>query len=118
MINHVECVCAAGAQLGEGPVWSAQEKAVWFVDIKGRRIHRYDEANARMRSWSAPEDVGFIVPTVDGRFICGLKSGLHLFDPATGDFDLIARVDSDRPRNRLNDGLCRCCWPSLVRHDG
>jgi D-xylonolactonase len=105
MINHVECVCAAGAQLGEGPVWSAQEKAVWFVDVKGRRIHRYDERTRALRSWSAPEDIGFVVPAIDGRFVCGLKSGLHLFDQASGAFELIARVDSDRPRNRLNDGF-------------
>jgi sugar lactone lactonase YvrE len=56
-----------------------------------------------LRSWAAPEDVGFIVPAQRGRFICGLKSGLHQFDPESGDFELIARVDSDRPRNRLND---------------
>ncbi len=47
MMTTVECVCAVGAQLGEGPVWSATRTAVWFVDIKGRRIHRYDERNAR-----------------------------------------------------------------------
>jgi sugar lactone lactonase YvrE len=27
-----------------GPVWSAAEKALWFVDIKAPAIHRYDPA--------------------------------------------------------------------------
>jgi len=105
MIMQVECVCAAGAQLGEGPIWSADEKAVWFVDIKGRRIHRYDERARTLRSWSAPQDVGFLVPTAAGGFICGLKSGLHRFDPTASAFELIALVDTDRPRNRLNDAF-------------
>jgi D-xylonolactonase len=97
------CVCAVGAKLGEGPYWSSAERAVWFVDIKGRRIHRYDEASKVLRSWSTPEDVGFIVPASKGRMICGLKSGLYEFNPASGHFQLITRVDTHRPRNRLND---------------
>jgi xylono-1,5-lactonase len=103
-MSKVECVCAVGAQLGEGPVWSAHDQSVWFVDIKGRRIHRYDTRGGAALSWQAPEEVGFVVPATGGRFICGLKSGLHSFDPASGNFSLITRVDSDRPRNRLNDG--------------
>jgi xylono-1,5-lactonase len=102
---NIECVCAIDAQLGEGPVWSARERAVWFVDIKGRCIYRYDESSRSTRSWRTAEDIGFIVPAGDGRFICGMKSGLHAFDPARASFELIARVDTDRPRNRLNDAF-------------
>jgi xylono-1,5-lactonase len=98
-----QCIWPVGAKLGEGPIWSAREQAVWFVDIKGRRIHRLQEGTGEQRSWDAPEDIGFIVPATRQRFICGLKSGLYQFDPGSGAFTLIARVDSDRPNNRLND---------------
>lgn len=103
-MSKVECVCAVGAKLGEGPVWSARDQAVWFVDIKERRIHRFDTRSRALLSWQTPEEVGFIVPAARGRFIAGMKSGLHDFDPASGKFSLITRVDSDQPRNRLNDG--------------
>jgi len=99
----VECVCEVAAKLGEGPLWSARERAVWFVDIKGRYVHRYDEATRTRQSWPAPEEVGFIVVASGGRFICGLKSGLYLFTPENGSFQLLTLVDSDRPNNRLND---------------
>ena len=33
-------VLAIGAMLGEGPVWTGD--AVWFVDIKGHKVHRFD----------------------------------------------------------------------------
>ena len=99
-----ESICAIGAQLGEGPVWSAGERALWFVDIKGRRIHRYDERRGDLLSWPTAEDVGFVLPAADGKFVCGLRSGLHRFDPRTSEFKLITRVEPDRPRNRLNDG--------------
>lgn len=99
----MECVFQVDAHLGEGPMWSAREHALWFVDIKGRRIYRYEEGTRSTQSWPAPEQVGFIVPTRRGQFICGLQSGLHGFEPASGAFELITLVDSDRRRNRLND---------------
>ena len=33
-------ILAVGAMLGEGPVWIGD--AVWFVDIKGHEVHRFD----------------------------------------------------------------------------
>lgn len=102
-MSNVNCVYPAAAELGEGPLWSAREHALWFVDIKRRRIHRYDERTRTAASWPAPEQVGFIVPAAPGHFICGLQSGLHSFDPQRGTFELIVRVDADRPGNRLND---------------
>ena len=103
-MTTMECVFKVAAQLGEGPMWSARERALWFVDIKGQHIYRYEEATRSTLSWRAPEEVGFIVPARRGQFICGLQSGLYRFEPEGGTFELLARVDSDRPGNRLNDG--------------
>jgi len=115
MNDAVVCVWAVAAQLGEGPMYAADEHALWFVDIKGQRIHRYDERSGERRSWSTPEPVGFILPATGGRFVCGMKSGLYSFDPGgrgarpgddapPGQFALIEPVETDRAHNRLNDG--------------
>lgn len=100
-----ELVWNAKAQLGEGPVWSADDRCVWFVDIKGRKLHRYGVEDETKRSWPMPDQIGFAVPADDGSLVCGLKGGLHRFDAATGAFDLILPVEPDRPDNRLNDGF-------------
>ena len=50
-------VCEAGAELGEGPLWDARDKALWFVDIKGDAVHRYDPADHGRRVWKAPGQV-------------------------------------------------------------
>jgi D-xylonolactonase len=89
-------------ELGEGPVWV--DGALWFVDIKKHKIYRYEPSSDGRREWDAPEQVGFILPAEDGSFVAGLQSGLYRFDPASGGFDRIAEVDSDKPNNRLNDG--------------
>jgi sugar lactone lactonase YvrE len=93
------------AELGEGPVWVGRDHALWFVDIKKHAIHRFDPANDERRSWTAPEQVGFLFPAERGGFVAGLQSGLHHFDDASGEFTLIVDVDPELPGNRLNDGV-------------
>lgn len=93
------------AELGEGPVWVERDQALWFVDIKRQQIYRYDPASGAKNSWNAPEQVGFILPTDDGRFVTGLQSGLYKFDQTDGSFELIVEVEPDLPTNRLNDGV-------------
>jgi D-xylonolactonase len=100
----VDCIWDVAAELGEGPVWSAAERALWFVDIKGKRIHRLDTVSGERRSWDAPSNPGFLAPLAGGGWLAGLKTGLHRFDPESGDFTLFAAVEPHLPHNRLNDG--------------
>ncbi len=96
-------VARLGATLGEGPVWIARDAALWFVDIKQKKIHRFDPSRAALESWDAPGQVGWVLPADDGGLIAGLQGGLHRFDPATGAFNLLHAVETDMPGNRLND---------------
>lgn len=100
-----ELVWDLGAELGEGPVWDAERRAVWFVDIKGRKLHRFGVDDGARASWDAPDQIGFALPADDGTLICGVRGGLHRFNPDSGAFELILRVEEDRPGNRLNDGF-------------
>jgi len=94
-----------GCRLGEGPVWVERDQALWFTDIKKRQIHRFEPQTGARRSWDSPEQVGFVLPASDGRFIAGLQSGLHRFDPEDGSFEMLVEVEPERPSNRLNDGV-------------
>ncbi|RSU48602.1 SMP-30/gluconolactonase/LRE family protein [Sphingomonas sp. S-NIH.Pt15_0812] len=99
----VRNVWSLGATLGEGPVWDARDAALWFVDIKQHRVHRFDPAGGETRSFDAPGQVGWVLPAADGGFLAGLQTGLHRFDPKSGAFTLLTAVEPDRPGNRLND---------------
>lgn len=98
------CVWPVAASLGEGPIWIAEERAVWFVDINGDLIHRLDTVTGEQRTWPTPRQPGFIVPKASGGFIVGMRQGLHDFDSVSDIFLLRAAVDQDHPGNRLNDG--------------
>lgn len=104
-MGEPELVWDIGAELGEGPVWDATRRAVWFVDIKGRRLHRYGIDDGAKASWDTPNQTGFALPAEDGSLVCGVRGGLHRFDAETGAFDLLVRIEEDRPQNRLNDGF-------------
>lgn len=93
-----------GATLGEGVLWDAARGQVWFVDIKGRRIHRCAADGSERRSWDAPGQVSFIVPAADGGMVCALEDGLYRFVEASGAFIPLASVEADQPGNRFNDG--------------
>jgi len=99
----VRNVWSLGATLGEGPVWDARDAALWFVDIKQHRVHRFDPVSGETRSFDAPGQVGWVLPAADGGFLAGLQTGLHRFDPESGAFTLLTAVEPDRPGNRLND---------------
>jgi sugar lactone lactonase YvrE len=91
-----------GCELGEGPVWA--EGALWFVDIKGPRIYRYEPASGDKRDWPAPDAIGFLFPAEGGGFVAGLSDGLHRFEPESGRFERLVEVEPGLPGNRLNDG--------------
>jgi sugar lactone lactonase YvrE len=103
MPEEVRNVWAGGARLGEGPVWDPRTGALWFVDIKQQLVHRFDPGSGKVASWPAPAQVGWILPSDDGRFVVGLQKGLARFDPASGAFEPLAEVEPDLPGNRLND---------------
>lgn len=98
------CLWQAQATLGEGVLWDAAAGQVWFVDIKGRRIHRCDADGGAQRSWDAPGQVSFIVRATDGGMVCSLDDGLYRFDAETGAFAPLLAVEADLPGNRFNDG--------------
>jgi len=103
--TEAQCVLKSACELGEGPVWRAEDKAVWFVDIKGLRIHRYEPESGAAFSWQAPAQPGFIAPVEGGGWVAGLKTGLHRFDPRSGRFELMTAVEDAGLDNRLNDGF-------------
>jgi xylono-1,5-lactonase len=103
IVSAPHCIWQLGATLAEGPVWHAAERAFYFVDIKGRRLHRCNEDGGDRLSWQAPAEIGFALPMADGDFICGLPGKLARFT-ASGNFDTVLEIEAQQPGNRCNDG--------------
>jgi L-arabinonolactonase len=100
----VNCVCDAKAVLGEGPYWDAVDQRLYWVDIKGRRIHRFDPQTGRDETWSTPEVIGSLAVRAKGGLVVALRSGLYFFDLATGETTPVAQPTGHPSHNRFNDG--------------
>lgn len=93
-----------GAHLGEGPMWHAPSKSVYFVDIKSRKIHRCAADGSNQQTWDAPNQATFVVPVKGGGLACSLRDGVHRFNEADGSFEQLHSVEADLEDNRFNDG--------------
>ena len=99
----IHLVADIKALLGEGPVWVEREQALYWVDIKGRRLFRLDDAG--VREWTTPVRVGSIAPCAGGGFIAGSDRGIQAIE--VGDeaiFTLLLDPEATIPTNRFNDG--------------
>jgi sugar lactone lactonase YvrE len=102
--HDVRCVLPARALLGEGPLWDQEDRCLYWVDIKGSAVHRFDPATGRDTRWSTPEPVGSLARRARGGLVVALRSGFHAFDLDTGAAEPLAKPELDRPGNRFNDG--------------
>ncbi len=99
-----KCISPAGALLGEGVVWMPEEEAVYWLDIKGKMVHRHQTKTGGQTSWPMPEEIGCLIPRASGGFVAGLQSGLAFCDLESTDLQPLGGPETDIPGNRINDG--------------
>jgi sugar lactone lactonase YvrE len=104
--TDVELVLDARAELGEGPVWDGATRSLLWVDISRGLVHRFDPTTARDEAFDVGRPVGAAVPTASGGLAIAAHDGFALVDPETGDVELVAELETDRPETTMNDGAC------------
>ena len=114
----VRLVWDLGTQLGEGPVWCADQQALWFVDIKGGAIHRYEPATGGRESFAIGGKPSFIVPAADGGLLVGSENSICRFaDGKLGDpVATIAMPAHNRTNDATVDGAGRL-WLGTMDDD-
>lgn len=103
-MTEITCVLDSKSLLGESTYWDPKAEVLWWVDIWGPSIHRYDPRNGQNRTWTAPEYLGCIAVREKGGLVVSMVSGFYFFDPDSGSFDPIVDPESDMPDTRFNDG--------------
>lgn len=101
------CVLPAGAQLGECPLWEPNEARLYWVDIDGRAIHRYDPATGTDERRSTPGRPGALALTATPeRLLVALEGRLGTIDWPSGEWRDRLSLEPEGQGNRLNDGRC------------
>jgi sugar lactone lactonase YvrE len=97
-------VRTAHCLVGEGPVWDVTEQSLYFLDIAGRIVHRYDPKTGTTRSWQTPQPVGAMTLRESGGAVLALKGGVYALDLDSGGLTLLTRLEGQDPRAQFNDG--------------
>jgi sugar lactone lactonase YvrE len=103
----MDTLCHIRNQVGECPLWSVAEQALYWVDIEARRVHRFDWASKVERSWAMPERIGSIALHAGGGLLAAMESGLfrlRLDNDGTVVCTLLQAVAFPRAGMRFNDG--------------
>ncbi len=130
--STLQPISASRDRVGECPVWSVAEQALYWVDIEGRHIHRFDWVTQTQATWSTPERVGCIA-LVDGKsdtryqiyqLVAAMETGVFgvqlLQAPRVG-VTLLAGITHPQANMRFNDGRCDRAgrfWVSTMCMDG
>lgn len=103
---EVACVLPWGANLAEGPLWSARESKLYWVDILAPAVHRFDPATGENATCRLPRLVSAVVERAGGGLAVLTIDGLEALDFATGALTPLVDPEADRAENRFNDGKC------------
>ena len=112
-------------RLGEGPLWSARDDSLFWVDILGRRINRMALADGRVECFEQPHYAAWIIEREAGGLVAGIGRDIVRIDLDTDMREAIVSVDPRNAGNRLNDAKAdamgriwagtmpvTCDWPS------
>ncbi len=104
---QVELVLDAAALIGESPTWSADEQALYWIDVKAPALYRLDPASKSQRKWPLPSDVGAFALTTDPLVaLVALRDGIYRLDLATNGLECLAEAPFDARLHRFNEGAC------------
>ena len=92
------------AQLGESPLWSVAEQCLYYVDIPGREVRRFDPASGELLRWPTESEPGCIALLEGGGLLLAQRSGLFTVDTKTGVQTKIGEPPYDQAKQRFNDG--------------
>jgi sugar lactone lactonase YvrE len=104
MKSAFECVLEAKASLGECPVWSVDDQALYWVDINAPSLNRFDPSTGRNAAWAMPTSIGCFALRQNGGFIAALRNGFWLIDENGKLENRICEAPYDPAHHRFNDG--------------
>ena len=102
----IETVLDCHAKIGKSPTWVADERALYWIDVKAPALHRYCPDDEATRSWPMTSEIGGFALTGTEGAVVALREGLFDLDLETGALRLITPPPFDpalRPGGRLLD---------------
>jgi len=99
----VKQVLAIKAELGEHPVWRAEDRSLYWLDIEAAKFNRFDPGSGENTSWDLPDKPGCFAFGHDGTALVALRDGLYRLVLPAG--SMTRAIAAAHPAHlRFNDG--------------
>ena len=105
-ILEAQCVVRAEAIVGESPVWSPVEQRLYWCDITGQKIHRFDPLSGNNETFLLPDLVTAIALRRPGGLLLSLKKDFALYDIDSRQLTYLGDPEKEKRDNRFNDAKC------------
>lgn len=96
----------ANALLGEGAFWNYKTQELYWVDIEGRKLHRFEPSTKSNKTINLPSRIGTVVPYTASTAIVALEEGIYQVDLETHKLKVVSDIEKEMTFNRFNDGKC------------
>ena len=108
----VTALPVAPSLLGESPLWHPEEQVLYWCDIPGKRLNRFDPARQAHTHWDLETEPACIAPLVGGGsgggsgggLLVAMRDGIFRFDTRSGQRSLVVAAPYDPGCERFNDG--------------
>lgn len=107
-MTKASCVARTRSLCGEGPIWCARERVLYWIDCLKPAIHRFNPATGKDEIVAAnlPEMIFGLALRQQGGFVLVASDGISFLDVATGTRTEIGDPESDLANTMDNDGAC------------
>ena len=102
--SHPKAIWKAKTVLGEGTLSVPSQNSIFFVDIKKKKILKYNIKTKVKKIINVDKEIGFLAHIKKNIFVLGLKSELRIVNLINKKILYSIRIESKKQNNRLNDG--------------
>lgn len=92
--------------LGEGPIWHAQRKCCFWVDIEKGILYEYSWLKKITKFRRFDYKLSLVIQGRNNHLILGLNGGIARFDLESENLEWLLDIETEIADNRCNDGSC------------
>ncbi len=107
-ILKAELLLKINAKLGEGSIWDKHNNLLYWVDIEGKYVYKYNYFERTNTGYQLMARPGTVVPYEGSSVLIATEKGIGIFDFSIPDFKeyIIKTPDFIQNNLRFNDGKC------------
>jgi len=104
-VNEVEHILTVQDEMGECPIWDPDEQALYWVDIEGNRVHRYEPTTGNHETRQPGFPMTAFGLRAAGGWVTAAKNGLAFWNWHNQEYQFITDPVAEEAGIRFNDGV-------------